>query len=309
MARMSARAVHALRPGPDAQTLPKSRQGSPTSLLLTLFGDYWLERSLPLPSAALVSLLADFDVSEVAARAALSRMVKNHLLVSSRAGRNTSYLLTPRTVGVLRAALSRMGEFGVEDRAWDGIWSVVVFAAPERNRALREAIRSRLRWLGFAPLADGVWISPRGRHDVAISELAELGLRDATALTATVPAVGAGARRPQEAWDLDALSDAYRRFISDADELTSAVQEGVLDPTDALVQRTRLADDWIELASSDPDLPRELLPDDWPRGRARSAFVTAHGALGARAIERVVAAIEASAPGLAHLVVHRTFVV
>ncbi|MBO9579016.1 MAG: PaaX family transcriptional regulator [Microbacteriaceae bacterium] len=308
MTRMSARAVHALRPVADAHHLPKSRQGSPTSLLLMLFGDYWLERSLPLPSAALVSLLADFDVSEVAARAALSRMVKNHLLTSSRAGRNTSYLPTPRTVGVLRSALKRMEEFGLEDRPWDGIWSVVVFDAPERNRALREAIRSRLRWLGFAPLAEGVWISPRGRHEVAINELAELGLRDATALTATVPLAGAGARRPQEAWDLEALSEEYHRFIDEAERLTSAVEAGRFDPTQALVQRTRFADDWIELASSDPDLPRELLPEDWPRGRARSAFVSTHGALGARAIERVVAAIEASAPDLAQLVVHRTFV-
>ena len=53
-----------------------TRQGSPPSLLITLLGDYWWGQEEPLPSAALVDLLADFGVSDVAARAALSRMVK-----------------------------------------------------------------------------------------------------------------------------------------------------------------------------------------------------------------------------------------
>jgi len=306
---MSVTAAHPLRRRHGDVELPKSRRGSPTSLLLTLFGDYWLERSVPLPSAALVSLLADFDVSEVAARAALSRMVKNDLLLPSKAGRNTSYRLTPRMVGVLRGGLARIGEFGVEDRPWDGIWSVVIFAAPENNRSLREVIRSRLQWLGFAPLEDGIWVSPRGRHETAVEELARLGVADVTALTATVPAVGAGSRRPQEAWDLESLAEAYHRFIEDAERLSSALHGGDLEPVEALVLRTRLGDDWIELASSDPDLPRELLPDDWPRAHARAVFVRTHEALGARAVERVMSAIAAAAPDLADLVVHRSFVV
>lgn len=292
----------------DSGELPRRRDGSPTSLLLELFGDYWLERSQPFPSAALVSLLADFDVTAGAARAALSRMVKHGLLVSSRAGRNTSYRLTPRTVGVLRSGLSRMGEFGREDRPWDGIWSVIVFSAPEGDRVLREAIRARLRWLGYAPLEDAAWISPRARAGVAVEELEHLGLHQVTALTATVPALGAGPRRPQEAWDLDSLSAAYRRFIDEADRLARKLEADVFTPAEALVQRTRLAHAWIELARSDPDLPRELLPPDWPRARARAAFIGAHETLGARAIERVMAAVAESDRELAELVVHRSFV-
>lgn len=304
---MTAPAARVLRRGVGTHELPRSREGSPTSLLLELFGDYWLERSQPLPSSALVALLGDFDVSEVAARAALSRMVKHGLLESSRVGRNTSYRLTPRTVGVLRSGLSRMGEFGREDRPWDGIWSVIVVTEPEGDRARREAIRSRLRWLGYAPLADGVWISPRGGNAAAVEELERIGTHDVTALTATVPAIGAGARRPQEAWDLASLAAAYQRFADDAEQLTGPLERGELGPVEALVQRTRIAHAWIELASSDPDLPRELLPRDWPRARARAIFARTHDALGARAIERVMEAIADSAPEIAHLVVHRSF--
>lgn len=291
-----------------AGSLPRRRGGSTTSLLLHLFGDYWLERSQAFPSAALVALLADFDVNEAAARAALSRMVKHGLLESSRTGRNTSHRLTPRTVRVLRSGLARMGEFGREDRPWDGIWSVIVFSAPEGDRALREAIRARMRWLGYAPLEDAAWVSPRARPGVAVEELQRLGVPGVTVLTATVPTLGTGLRQPQEAWDLESSSGAYLAFIDDAQQLAQDLDAAVITPAQALVLRTRFADAWIELASLDPDLPRELLPTDWPRVRARAAFVGAHEALGALAIERVTAVLAEYDPELADLVVHRSFV-
>src|SRR5262245_65784953 len=40
----------------------------PPRLLLTLLGDYWWRRTEPMPSAALVALLAEFGVSDSAAR-------------------------------------------------------------------------------------------------------------------------------------------------------------------------------------------------------------------------------------------------
>jgi hypothetical protein len=41
----------------------------PPRLLLTLLGDYWWQHTEPLPSAAIVVLLAEFGVSDSAARA------------------------------------------------------------------------------------------------------------------------------------------------------------------------------------------------------------------------------------------------
>src|SRR5580658_2434514 len=61
----------------------------PPRLLLTLLGDYWWQRTEPLPSAAIVALLAEFGVSDSAARAALSRLTRNGLLVTSKSGRRT----------------------------------------------------------------------------------------------------------------------------------------------------------------------------------------------------------------------------
>src|SRR5580693_4406003 len=70
-----------MSPGAAAQRPPR--------LLLTLLGDYWWQRTEPLPSAVIVALLAEFGVSDSAARAALSRLTRNGLLVTSRTGRRT----------------------------------------------------------------------------------------------------------------------------------------------------------------------------------------------------------------------------
>ena len=59
-------------PGPpEPWTSPSAAAQRPPRLLLTLLGDYWWQRTEPLPSAAIVALLAEFGVSDSAARAAL----------------------------------------------------------------------------------------------------------------------------------------------------------------------------------------------------------------------------------------------
>lgn len=287
--------------------LPRTRQGSPTSLLLTIFGDYWFERSESLPSAALVRLLGDFGVSEAAARTALSRMVKHKLLAPSRAGRNTGYALTSRSVAVLRDALARISAFGADERRWDGTWTVVAVDDRGLGRSLRDAVRSRLEWLGFARLVDGMWLSPWDHHAAAIAELRGLGVTGVTSLTAHPWNSAHGGRRPEEAWDLVELAERYRAFLTGAAMLADALEAGAVHPVDALVHRTKLTDEWLALINSDPDLPAALLPTDWPRSQAREVFVSTHEALGARAIERVTDAIGAVDPRRADLVVHRSF--
>lgn len=286
--------------------LPRTRQGSPSSLLLTLFGDYWFERPEPLPSAAIVALLGDFGVSEAAARAALSRMVKHRLLLPSRAGRNTGYRLTGRTVAVLRDGLARMVAFRGDERAWDGEWRILVIDDTRLSRSLRDAVRSRMEWLGFAQLLDGIWLSPWERHVPALDELGSLGVVDVTTLTARVPPGVPGGRRPEEAWDLVEIDAQYRRFVAETARLWEALDAGALEPADALVARTKLTDEWLALTHSDPDLPAGLLPPDWPRTQARAMFVEIHETLGALATERVMEALRAIDPTLADLVVHRS---
>jgi phenylacetic acid degradation operon negative regulatory protein len=281
-----------------------TRQGSPPSLLLMLFGDYWLESPGDFPSAALVSLLGDFGVNDAAARAALSRMVKRGLLKSSKAGRTTSYRTSRRTQQILTDASRRIVEFGGATDDWPGVWSVVAFSIPENGRSLRVAARNRLSWLGFAPLYDEVWICPHDRHEDAVRELAALGV-EATALQASVAESAWPTRLPQNAWNLDELAREYHEVIEQTTRARELLTHADASPSTALVQRTRLLEAWLDLASGDPNLPATLLPTDWPRQRARDLFLETHDALGDLATAHVRSVVARSDPSLADAVERR----
>src|SRR5580693_9734617 len=173
-----------MSPGAAAQRPPR--------LLLTLLGDYWWQRTEPLPSAVIVALLAEFGVSDSAARAALSRLTRNGLLVTSRSGRRTFVRLSRRAADVLDDGGRRIFSFGATPAPWDGMWSLVAFSIPEEHRSARDELRKELRWLGFAPLYDGLWVCPRDHAGDVMARLKDLGISTATAFRATaLPAVGA----------------------------------------------------------------------------------------------------------------------
>jgi phenylacetic acid degradation operon negative regulatory protein len=244
-----------------------------------------------------VALLAEFGVSDSAARAALSRLTRNGLLVTSKAGRRTFSRLSPRAAEILDDGARRIFSFGAANQPWDGMWSLVAFSIPEDNRAARDALRKQLRWRGFAPLYDGLWVSPRDHAAEVIGYLKDLDVTTGTAFRATsVPADG---EIPARAWDLDGLRRRYECFIAFAGQLQDAAAGGRVPPTDALIARTRVMDEWRAFPGLDPDLPVELLPGGWPRALARELFIGCYDLLGPLAALRVRQIITRYSPELA----------
>lgn len=276
-----------------------TRNWRPPRLLLTLLGDYWWRQNELLPSAALVALLAEFGVSDTAARGAIGRLVRHGLLTTSKQGRQTFHKISERAMRILDDGARRIFTFGLHSRPWDGLWSVVAFSIPEEKRQLRYVLRDRLRWLGFAPLYDGLWISPQDTLREAASQLAELSIHTVTMFRAhTVEGTTEGGL-PQNAWDLDALRVQYQKFIADICPLEVRVSNGMLSPEEALTARTRLMDAWRSFPALDPDLPEELLPPNWPRAQARQQFIKMYDALGPLAERRIQQIIARYAPDLA----------
>ena len=284
--------------------LPRFQVGAPPQhLITTILGDYWIGRPEQLPSAALVRLAGEFGVSAVAARAALSRLTRRDLLESAKSGRRTYYRLTDRAATVMLEGRQRIMSFGLEQGDWDGTWVMAAFSVSEEQRDLRHALRARLRWLGFAPLYDGLWVSPTADADRAAAVLAELEIPMATIFRAealTLP----GMRAPQEAWDFGRLRHTYERFLAQYSPLLERVRDGAVGASEALVARTGIMDTWRTFPNHDPGLPAELLPADWPRGAARDLFVEIYDTLGPLAEFRVKQIVAEFEPGLAELVAH-----
>ena len=292
---------------PQPWASPGSVAQRPPRLLLTLLGDYWWQRTEPLPSAAIVALLAEFGVSDSAARAALSRLTRNGLLVTSRHGRRTYVQLSVRAADVLDDGGRRIFSFGRRPAPWDGMWSLVAFSIPEEHRAARDELRKALRWLGFAPLYDGLWVSPRDHAGEVIERLKDLGITTATAFRATALPLPAGAMPlgaapldiPSRAWDLSGLASRYEEFTTFARHLRDQTVAGQVSVADALVARTRVMNEWRAFPAMDPDLPDELLPAAWPRATARELFIACYDLLGPLATRRVRQIIARYSPDLA----------
>ncbi|WP_030377179.1 MULTISPECIES: PaaX family transcriptional regulator C-terminal domain-containing protein [unclassified Streptomyces] len=265
--------------------LPRAQGGSsPQHLLVTLLGDYWIRQERDLPSAGLIELLAEFEVTASSARAALNRLLRRGLVDVRRAGRQTFYRLSPQVVERVVEGGRRIASFGL-DADWSGQWTIVAFSIPENRRESRHLLRSRLGWFGFAPLYDALWVSATSTAADARTVLTALEISSATVFTATAETTVD--RSPLSAWDLDELAAVYTSFIDETRPLRDAVLAGRVTPRQALIARTRLMDTYRRFPGKDPGLPSAHMPPGWPRERARALFTEVYDALGPLAESRV----------------------
>ena len=259
---------------------------SAPQLLVWMFLGYWFENIDFVPSAALVALLGSLGVGEAAARAALSRLARRGSLEGTKVGRNTAYRLAAGSAQAARAQGRRVLKFGSGPSPWDRQWTCVVFSIPESDRRRRPALRQRLRELRLGPLFDGFWITPRAPLAAIDRSLTELGVSDAAVFRVSEVPRPAGVDL-LSAWDLRSLRADYEDLIDSLEPVVRRVRRGSMPDRDALVARSAACARWRYLAASDPGLPDELLPRDWPQRRARELFVEVYDSLGPAAERRV----------------------
>lgn len=263
------------------EQLRRRSVGAPAarSLLLTILGEYVLPRQAGVWQETLVEAMVSLGYSAQAARQALSRSTREGWLQTERRGRRARMTLTPRTADLLRSGADRIYSFGQPWR-WDGRWLIVVLRVPERSRAVRHQLRSRLAWTGLGSLGGGVWLTPHvereGELAAAISEAPEA---DARSFVAAFGAMGSPQQLVADAWDLEQVRGQYVAFIDDFDRVRA------LAPEACFRQQTLLVHAWRKFPFLDPDLPAELLPADWPRRRAHELFVTRHDRWQPKAVE------------------------
>jgi len=259
---------------------------SAPQLLVWMFLGYWFENIEFIPSAALVALLGALGVGEAAARAALSRLARRGSLEGTKLGRNTAYRMAAGSVADARAQGRRMLKFGSGPPPWDRQWTCVVFSIPESDRRRRPALRQRLRELQLGPLFDGFWITPRAPLAAIDRSLTELGVTDAAVFRVSEVPRPAGVDL-LSAWDLQALRAEYQGLIDELEPVVDKVHDHAIPDREALVVRVETCARWRTLAFTDPGLPAELLPSDWPQRRARELFVEVYNGLGPGAERRV----------------------
>jgi len=283
--------------------LPGSRKRiiRPQSAMLTLYGDYLLDRGEEIGIGSLIILFGNFGLSEQAVRSAVSRMCRAGLLkVRSRGksrARKSYYSLTAEGHDLLTTGAQRI--FVRKDTSWDGTWNIVTYSIPEHERKTRDTLRRELIWMGYGALGAGTMISPYDltaevielakKFDVTdriqIFQARQQGLVDARKVVSTC-------------WDLDRIHDMYAGFLAEYqpryENWLQRLRAGEpVEESGYFVERFALIHEYRKLPFYDPDLPDELLPEGWLRPGAAALFQKYHDLLTEKANEYFNSVVEA----------------
>ena len=197
-------------------------------------------------AAELIRLTADFGIREPTVRVALTRMVAAGDLVRSEDG----YRLSER---LLTRQRRQDDALSPRSRDWDGSWTTLIVTSVGGDARTRSALRNALQDKRFGELREGVWLRP-ANVDV------ELGEEIATRVRVLSSRDVAPAELAATLWDLTGWAQKGRHMLSEM----AAAQD--------VPGRFVVAAAIVRHLLTDPVLPAELLPADWPGAALRAAY-------------------------------------
>jgi phenylacetic acid degradation operon negative regulatory protein len=197
-------------------------------------------------AAELIRLTSDFGIKDSTLRVAFSRMVSAGDLIRSADG----YRLSDRLLARQRR---QDGAMRPQLRLWRGYWTTLIVTSVGADARTRATLRTTLQDKRFGELREGVWMRPDN-----------LDLELDAEVHARVRIVQARDDAPVELarrlWDLPSWSGTGRRLLAEMSVASDVPGRFVVA---AAIVRHLL---------TDPVLPAELLPADWPGARLRSAY-------------------------------------
>jgi phenylacetic acid degradation operon negative regulatory protein len=184
------------------------------------------------------------DIAPATMRVALSRLVS----AGELAVQEGSYSLSPHHRERLRA---QHRDIAPRMRPWDGTWETIVVVESGRDAGDRARLRGELAAARLAELREGVWMRPANLDRPMFSD----------------PHTAAMLARPTDPeqlvgvlWDLAGWAHRGREILQAS--AGPALDGRRFAAVTALVRHLR----------TDPALPAELTPDDWPADELRAAY-------------------------------------
>jgi phenylacetic acid degradation operon negative regulatory protein len=207
-------------------------------------------------ASELIRLTADFDIREPTVRVALTRMVGAGDLVRSADG----YRLSDRLL-----ARQRRQDDAINPRLnkWDGTWTTVVVTSVGTDARTRASLRTTLQDNRFGELREGIWLRP-DNLDVELSA----GVLDRVRVLHSRDDDPAGLAA--RLWNLPEWVRGGRELLNEMATATDIPGQFVAA---AAIVRHLL---------TDPVLPGELLPEDWPGDTLRNVYTNFAAELVAR---------------------------
>ena len=212
----------------------------------------------------LVAFAEEFGVAPGTTRVALSRMVDRGELIREDDGH---YALS----GALLDRQRRQEEGLIPSaRVWNGAWEIYVVCEVGREASERAALRRAATHLGLRERREGVWMRPDNldpeRAPTARSVVSAQCNRFVGHMADTEPGALAA-----ELFDLGGWAKEADACCRRMEAMAGALEAG---SPGALTGGFETAADTLRHLVSDPQLPPELCPPDWPAPALRDTYET-----------------------------------
>lgn len=218
-----------------------------------------------LPTRSLVATAELLGVSGGTARTAISRMVAAGELEPVDDG----YRLAGADL-LARQSRQDLSRTGPVDGPWDGTWRTVVVVAEERRAADRTDLRAALAALRHAELREGVWLRP-DNLPTGVLPAAEAVVAAQCRRFDARPVDDDPVELAARLWPLTGWASEARHLLAELDGLHDRLGAGDLG---ALAEGFVTSAHALRHFQSDPLLPSELLPDDWPGSDLRARYAS-----------------------------------
>ena len=171
-------------------------------------------------------------------------------------------ILLPQITETGKKRLEGLFPFYDTKRVWDKRIYLITYDIPETKKRDRDILREYLRKIGCGMLQASVWLTPYNPKEVLRKFIEEKGLRGQVLISDLGKDGSIGEEDINElvarVYKLEELIDRYFRFIQE--------WQGKKVPDD--LEKSRINFSFLSILIDDPQLPFELLPEDWPGDKA-----------------------------------------
>src|SRR5699024_1257127 len=224
---------------------------------------------------SLIRLLEAFGHNEQSVRAAVSRMSIQGWIESTKKGNKSYYSLTERRRARMEEASKRIYKTASPD--WDGQWRILVYTIPEEKRHLRDELRKELTWSGLGVLSNSCWITPNPLEEEINRLIDKYGIHSYVSFfQGDYTGMNDQKKMVDKCWDLPAIAAQYQQFINKYRMMyrtsKTKLNNGQMTDSEAFVQSASLVHQYRKFLFIDPNLPKELLPEEWIGDFAAALF-------------------------------------
>lgn len=197
------------------------------------------------------------DINFSSFKRALTHL-KSKGFITESDGTNTGYVLTESGKQEVQNSIPTYKY----ERHWDGKVYLVNYDLPVSSNSARNAFRDFIKQIGFGMIQHSLWLNPYDPREKLMSYINDntMNKEDVIVSAINIEVELYGYQIPQlveKAFNLNEVNSRYRGFIEESEQGIS---------------RERKIFRFLSILKDDPQLPYDLIPQDWAGYRAKELF-------------------------------------